>query len=147
MNLLYTPEINARIERLDKIAPPPRDVLTIDEAASVLDMDPGSLSNMKSQKRLPFQVLKVGGSVKVDKIVLARYMAGIKDDNYEQPRGIPAKPKNRGGRPKNSVGLQRHAANLFLAAFYKKLDDHKNDVSSVLAGKTFKPYVGKRLGE
>ena len=140
MILAYTPEINARIERLDKIAPPPRDMLTLEEVASVIDVAEGTLRNMKSQKRLPFQVAKVGGSVKVDKIVLARYMAGIKDPNFEPDGGTPTKRKNRGGRPKNSAGLQRHATNQFLSILAKNLQDHIKNVSSPLEGKTFEPY-------
>lgn len=134
-----SPEIKERIARLDKIAPPPRDVLTIEETAKVLDVDDGTLRNMRSQKRLPFQVLKIGGRVKVDKIVLARYMAGLKDEGE--------KPKRGPGRPKNSDGLQRHATNLFLAAWERLQQQHREDVGSVLTGQTFPNIIQRRLGK
>jgi len=131
-------ELQLRIERLDKIAPPPRDVLTLGEIADIFEMNVGSLRNMRSQNRLPFQVMEIGGSIRVDKIVFAKYQAGIKDDD----KPVPAKPLPRAGRPLNSVGLQRHATQEFLSIIDLKLQSHIVDVSSPIANVVF-PQLDK----
>jgi Helix-turn-helix domain len=118
-------------ERLDAAAPPPsREVMTIPEIAPLLDMADGSLRNMCSDGRMPFQVLKIGGRVKVSKDVFARYLLGLTEEEQ-------TKPKRAAGRPKNSDGIQRYAAGLLLTELDRLKQEHIDDVSSALAGQIF----------
>jgi hypothetical protein len=118
-------------ERLDAAAPPPsREVMTIPEIAPLIDLAEGSLRNMCSDGRMPFPVLKIGGSVKVSKDVFARYLLGLTEEE-------PKKPKRAAGKPKNSDGIQRYAAMLLLDELDRLKQEHIDDVSSVLAGQNF----------
>jgi len=126
--------MNSTLERLDKVAPPPREVLTIDEVASVIDTAKGTLRNMCSQGRMPFQVLKIGGNVRVSKQVLARYLDELEGKSFEEE-----KPTRTVGRPKNSAGFQRHAAGLMLDAIERLERAHRADLESVLEDKTYPP--------
>ena len=127
--------MNEILERLDKIAPPPREVLTIDEVASVLDTAPGTLRNMRG--RMPFPVLKIGGNVRVSKVTLAKFLAG-QTDSLQNDTAKPEKRKR--GRPLNSLGLQRYAARLLTEAF-ERIDrrraEERAELESVLEGRTF----------
>jgi len=69
--------MKAILERLNAIAPPPCEVLTVEQAAPVLGVSSGTLRNMISQNRMPFEVHHVGGAVRISKQVLAKYLAGL----------------------------------------------------------------------
>lgn len=132
--------LNATLERLHAIAPLPCEVLTIEQAAPVLGVKDGSFRNMLSQGRLPFQVRRVGGSVKISKEVLAKYL--VEEENKEpiqKRQEQEEKPTRPVGRPKNSIGFQRHAAGLLLAEIERLERAHRADLESVLAGKTYPP--------
>jgi len=130
---------NAILERLHKIAPLPCEVLTIEQAAPVLGVKDGSFRNMLSQGRLPFQVRRVGGSVKISKEVLAEYLAEEDEEPIQKLKEQEQKPKRAVGRPKNSIGFQRHAAFLLLDAIERLERAHRGDLENVLAGKTYPP--------
>ena len=130
--------MNEILERLHAINPPPAETLSIEQAAPVLGVAPGSFRNMLSQGRLPFQVHRVGGSVRISKEVLARFLNGeiateIKQDDMKKPK------ERKRGRPLNSIGFQRFAAGLMLDAIERLERAHRTDLESVLEGKTYPP--------
>ena len=135
-------EMKDRLDRLDQIAPPPHQTLTIEEVADIFGMAPGSLRNIKSSdKKLPFPVLKIGGSIRVDKITLARYMAGLSDGAGEPM----TKSKKRAGRPLNSIGLQRYAVMRFCEAVERIKQKEREEIESTIAGRSFPNYIRVRL--